>query len=61
VDNLTLIWVYVGSTSDSSKLSRRESAEAGEEFHSTQQTVEIADDSSIAEEGVLKSYTKIWN
>jgi hypothetical protein len=41
VDNLTLIWVYVDSTSDSSKLSRRESADAGEEIQSTIQATEM--------------------
>jgi len=41
VDNLTLIWVYVDSTSDSSKLSRRESADAGEEIQTTIQATEM--------------------
>ena len=54
-------WVYLDSTSDSSKRSRRVSLDAVEEIISEAHSVEHGEETSRIDDEVLESYTKIWN
>ena len=54
-------WVYLDSTSDSSKRSRRVSVDAVEETLSATHSVEHLEENSRIDDEVLESYTKIWN
>jgi hypothetical protein len=54
-------WVYLDSTSDSSKRSRRVSLDAVEETLSAAHSAEYAEEHSRIDDEVLESYTKIWN
>lgn len=60
VDNLTFYGLYVDSTSDSSRRSRKGSSETGEDVVSALHSVEGQDDSLRMDGGLLESYTKIW-
>lgn len=54
--------VYLDSTSDSSKRSRRVSIDAvGEETMSAAHSVENLEEITRVDDEVLESYTKIWN
>jgi len=55
---INLTFFGLDSTSDSSKRSRRESAEAVEEISGLHN--ESYEDHLIQDEGLLESYTKIW-
>jgi hypothetical protein len=54
-------WVYLDSTSDSSKRSRRVSVEAIQDTLSATHSVEHLEENSRIDDEVLESYTKIWN
>lgn len=60
VENYNLFKLNVDSTSDSSRRSRRGSADAGEDSLSAHQSASFMDDSFRCDEGLLESYTKIW-
>jgi hypothetical protein len=60
VDNHNLFKLIVDSTSDSSRRSRRGSADAGEDSLSAYQSAGLLDDSFRCDDSLLESYTKIW-
>lgn len=60
MDNLTCFGLNVGSTSDSSRRSKRGSADAGEDSLSAHQTVSAVGDIFDKNGVVPESYTKIW-
>jgi len=61
VENLYSFWVYLDSTSDSSRRSRKVSVDAGEETLSAAHSVEYLEENCRIGDEVLESYTKIWN
>jgi hypothetical protein len=60
VENLNLFELNLDSTSDSSRRSRRGSADAGEDSLSAYQSASHLDDSFRCDDTLLESYTKIW-
>jgi hypothetical protein len=60
VDNLTFYGLNVDSTSDSSRRSRKGSAEHGEDNLSTHHSLDGQDELLRIDGGLLESYTKIW-